>query len=356
MSKNLSNQTSTERIAGAAPPGFFLKPTKKEVSIMTAPFRFGRRTRVLTAVTRAILAAGTFFVFNAVNAAAAAAPTNFCKVAEEASARSCELGAQSDRWLASAKCNNLSNAAARKACQQQAQADLQEALQSCELQSDARDIVCKQLGGAPYDPVINPTKFSSTITNKYLPLTPGTTFTYESPTELNEVVVTNNTKEILGADCREVHDTVKLKASGELVEDTLDWFCQDTAGNVWYFGENSQQLADGLVVGVEGSWTAGVDGAKPGIAMKANPTVGDVYRQEFLPDTAEDMGEVLSVTETVTVPYNGGTTFTNCVKTKDTTPMSPDHLEHKFYCPGIGLVLTIDVNTGFREELVSKTP
>jgi sugar lactone lactonase YvrE len=25
--------------------------------------------------------------------------------------------------------------------------------------------------------------------------------------------------------------------NGELSEDTLDWFAQDAAGNVWYFGE-----------------------------------------------------------------------------------------------------------------------
>ncbi len=37
-------------------------------------------------------------------------------------------------------------------------------------------------------------------------------------------------------------------------------------------------------------------------------------------------------------------------------PLDPESLEHKFYCSGIGLVLTIDVITGVREELVSKTP
>ena len=321
---------------------------------MKVPSHFGRRTWV--PVTMAMLAAGALLVVNAVIVAAAARPTNFCLLASEASERSCQASAQSDQWIAIAKCDNVANAAERKACIKQAQEDLRDALRSCDEQNDARDAVCGQLGGAPYDPVIDPANFSATITNQFLPLTPGTTFVYESPTEINEVVVTNKTKQILGADCREVHDTVKLKGSGELIEDTLDWFCQDTAGNVWYFGENSKQLAGGLIVGVEGSWTAGVDGAKPGIAMKALPAVGNVYRQEFSPGVAEDMGEVLSLTETVTVHYNGGTTFTNCVKTRDTTPLDPESLEHKFYCPGIGLVLTIDVNTGEREELTAKTP
>src|SRR6185369_9184112 len=115
------------------------------------------------------------------------------------------------------------------------------------------------------------------------PLVPGTTFVYEGQTAdgfgHDEFAVTHNTKVILGVTCVEVHDVATL--DGDVVEDTLDWFAQDNAGNVWYFGENSKQLEDGLVVGVEGSWTAGIDGAKPGIVMEAAPAVGDVYRQEF---------------------------------------------------------------------------
>jgi hypothetical protein len=64
--------------------------------------------------------------------------------------------------------------------------------------------------------------------------------------------------------------------------------------------------------------------------MKASPAVGEVYRQEFLLGVAEDIGEVLSLRETVRVPYNGGTKFTNCLKTEDTTPLAPESLERKF--------------------------
>lgn len=317
--------------------------------------------RMWVPATPALLAAVVLFVFNSVAAASAAASTNFCRLTSDASQRSCQAGAQSDRWLAVAKCDNVSNAADRKACLQEAQGDLKDALQSCDEQQDARDAVCKQLGGAPYDPVLNPANFIHpddfpAHPNQYFPLTPGTTMIYESSTEHNEVFVTHNTKVILGATCREVRDTVKLIATGELTEDTLDWFCQDTDGNVWYFGENAKQLEGGLIVGLEGSWTAGVDGAKPGFAMKAHPAVGDVYRQEFSPGVAEDMGEVMSLTESVTVPYNGGTTFTHCLKTKDTSPLDPGVVEFKFYCPGIGLVLELDPSTGERLELIAITP
>ncbi len=303
--------------------------------------------------TFGLLIAGAFFPMDSSEAARAAQSANACLLASTVSERSCQAGAQSDYFIALALCYNLSDAGARKACQQQAASDQKDALQSCDDQNDARDAVCKQLGGAPYDPAIDPAKFTGTITNTYLMFTAGTKFVYESTFgEHNEVLVTNNTKNILGADCREVHDTVKV--NGELTEDTLDWFCQDQDGNVWYFGENSKQLEGGLVVGVEGSWIAGVDGAKPGIAMKANPQVGDVYRQEFLPGVAEDMGEVLSVTESINLPGFG--LLTNCIRTKDTSPLEPEALENKIFCPGVGQVQTIDLVTGEVSTLVSKTP
>jgi hypothetical protein len=232
-----------------------------------------------------------------------------------------------------------------------------DALQTCKDQHEAQQTVCGRLGGGPYDPVIDPADFvnSTTINNPYFPLTPGTTFIYEGQTaqglEHEEFFVTNNTKVILGVTCIEVRDTVRV--NGELIEDTLDWFAQDNDGNVWYFGENSKEIAGGLIVSLEGSWTAGVEGAKPGIIMKASPAIGDFYRQEFALATAEDMAEVLSLTESVTVPYGGP--FNNCLKTQELTPMEPDVLENKLYCPNIGNVLTIDLASGERVELIQIT-
>jgi hypothetical protein len=274
-----------------------------------------------------------------------------CTGTTEDALRSCRQEAESDYWLALGKCLNLSNPAKQAACQKQASTDLQDARQTCSDQEAARQAVCAALGEAPYDPVINPAKFVGKIDNPYFPLIPGTTLVYEGLTadglEQDEFAVTHNTRVILGVTCVEVHDTATL--DGELVEDTLDWFAQDKDGNVWYFGENSKQLEGGLVVGVEGSWTAGEDGAKPGIIMEAHPAVGDLYRQEFSLGVAEDIGQVLSLNASATVPAGS---FTNCLKTKDTSPLEPDVVEQKFYAPGVGSVLEIDNSTGERLELV----
>jgi hypothetical protein len=275
---------------------------------------------------------------------------DFCKTTTRTAYLACRSGAQSDLQIALGKAANLSDPVARKAAREQAMADYKEVLEDCMDQREAREAVCERLGGAPYDPVINPSNFVSNITNPFYPLVPGTTFYYLGGSESNVVSVTHNTRVILGVTCIEVHDVVYI--DGELEEDTLDWFAQDTSGNVWYMGENSQEIAGGLVVSLEGSWIAGVDGAEPGIIMKAAPAIGDFYRQEFLLNDAEDLAEVQSLTESVTVP-NGS--YSNCLKTEETSPLEPEALEHKFYASGIGNVLVIDEATGERAELVKVT-
>ena len=95
------------------------------------------------------------------------------------------------------------------------------------------------------------------------------------------------TKEILGVNCIVVRDQVwEIDDEGEevLIEDTFDWYAQDTSGNVWYFGEIAQEFEEGELVSLEGSWKAGRDDAKPGFIMLANPQPGDYYRQESSQD------------------------------------------------------------------------
>jgi hypothetical protein len=107
--------------------------------------------------------------------------------------------------------------------------------------------------------------------------------------------------------------------------------------------------ADGLISTIDGTFMGGVDGAEPGIIMEAHPAIGDFYRQEFDLDNAEDFAEVVGLTDSVTVPYGS---FTNCLNTRETTPLEPDLHEHKFYAAGVGNVLETDEDTGARTELI----
>ena len=205
-------------------------------------------------------------------------------------------------------------------------------------------------------PTIDPSNFVSEVTNPYFPLEPGTTFVYEGQTEgvpTREVVyVTNQTKVILGVTTTVVH--VQSFEGGVLVEDTFDWYAQDKAGNVWYFGEDTKELDEnGNVISTEGSWQAGVDGAQPGIIMLADPKKGKRYQQEVAPDVAEDMAQVRKLNESVCVIYG---CFDNVLVTKEWTPLEHGVVEYKYYAPGVGFILSVMVKGGEeRLELVSIT-
>lgn len=182
------------------------------------------------------------------------------------------------------------------------------------------------------------------IDNPHLTLETYATHTFvgrsEDEVETTVVEVLDTTRVVMGITCARVRDRVFL--DGLLIEDTVDWFAQDDAGNVWYMGENVDNYEydeDGNVVDIdhEGSWEAGVDGAEPGHVMKAAPVVGESYHQEFWEEEAEDMGLVVALG--VTVEHEDGTTYDDCLQTLDWNPLEPDGLEYKFHAPGIGVVL-----------------
>jgi hypothetical protein len=264
--------------------------------------------------------------------------------------------AGADYWLAMAIANNLPTAAERWEASAEARRDFRSNVAAASEQYEARLDVCDELGGGRYHPEIEPEDFltpeeAAANPNPWRPLVPGRTYIYRTETdegtETVTVEVTHETRDILGVTCVVVHDTATL--DGEVIEDTLDWYAQDEDGNVWYFGEQSLEYANGKVASMDGSWEAGEDGALPGILMPAAPAVGDVYRQEFALGEAEDLARVLSLEASETVPYGS---FGDCLKTEDFTPLSPDAVEHKYFAPGIGEILAVNLETGEREELI----
>ncbi len=163
------------------------------------------------------------------------------------------------------------------------------------------------------------------------------------------VTVTTETKEIAnGVMARVVRDTVTQ--DGELLEDTFDWYAQDSAGAIWYLGEDTAEFEDGEITSTAGSFEAGVDGALPGIIMPAEPAAGMRYRQEYHEGEAEDNGEILSIQEQAEAPAGH---YEDAILTKDTITIEPDVLEYKLYARGVGPVLVFGVSGGGgREELI----
>jgi len=195
-------------------------------------------------------------------------------------------------------------------------------------------------------PDFSPAAFESgqPIDNQYFPRTPGTVLSYEgevddTTTESNQVFVTYDTKEISGVETTVVRDV--SWSEGVLVEDTLDWYAQDQAGNVWYLGEfatNYEYDDQGNFIGTntDGSWEAGVDGAQPGYQIAASLQVGDNYYQEFYQGEAEDQGEIVSTNESVSIDLGD---YDHVLKTRDFTLLEPDTFEYKYYAPGVGQIL-----------------
>jgi hypothetical protein len=282
-----------------------------------------------------------------------------CTVTSKAARKACRAEAIDDYWIAVAVCTNHSDDATRAGCLDEAKATLKEESKDCGDQFEAREDLCEALGGGRYDPILDPAHFLSPAAtaanpNPYLPLVPGATRVYRGDGERITVTVTPDTKTVGGIVAMVVRDVVVTDPGGALIEDTLDYFAQDVDGNVWYLGELSQSFENGELSSLDGSWRAGVDGAKPGIVMKAAPMVGDTYRQEFAIGDAEDAGEVISTTGSETVP--AASCEGNCVITRDFTPIEPDAEENKYYKAGVGLILEVNVEDGGRVELVSMTP
>ena len=180
--------------------------------------------------------------------------------------------------------------------------------------------------------------FVRRVTNPWFPLKPGTTFVYTGRKDGQKgrdvVKVTHRTRRIRGVVCTAVADRLYLR--GRLAERTTDWYAQDARGNVWYFGEATAELSRaGKVTSREGSWLAGVGGAREGVYMPARPKVGRTFRQEYFKGHAEDHFAVVSLSASVLVPY---TASAHALLTKEWTPLEPDTLDHKLYIRGIGLV------------------
>lgn len=121
--------------------------------------------------------------------------------------------------------------------------------------------------------------------------------------------------------------------NGTLSEITLDYFAQSDDGAVYYLGEDVDEYKNGKVAGHSGAWLYGKQTKVPGVLMPANPRLGDKFRSEDVPKITTEDNEVVSLSETVTVPAG---TFENCLKIKEV--LSDGAVEYKYYAKGVGCV------------------
>jgi len=165
----------------------------------------------------------------------------------------------------------------------------------------------------------------------------------------SEVIIVerlDETRIVMGIECIVVRDRVFQEEL--LIEDTHDWFAQDDDGNLWYMGEevdNYEYDDEGNLIGInhESAWEAGLDVngagtiALPGHLMPRRPAPGTSYHQEYYEDEAEDMAWV--VASGVEVELEDGSVHGDCLQTLEWNPLDPGVFEHKFFVPGLGLVV-----------------
>jgi hypothetical protein len=196
--------------------------------------------------------------------------------------------------------------------------------------------------------------FVRTIDNPWFPLKPGTVLTYtgeDEGTPARDVLrVTHRTKRILGIRATVIDD--RVYEGGHLAERTADWYAQDKSGRVWYLGENTATLRpNGRIDSTEGTWRAGLNGARAGVFMPAHPRPGQRGRQEYSAGRAEDRYRILNVTTKVHTP---AASSRRAMLVRETTPLEPGVVDHKIYVRGIGTVREETVKGGNeRYELVS---
>jgi hypothetical protein len=191
--------------------------------------------------------------------------------------------------------------------------------------------------GTTYKPVLDPANFVTVIDNPYFALPVGRKLVYtgikDGQTQTDTVTVTDQKKIILGITTTVVHD--KATHDSTVLEETFDYYAQDKQGNVWYLGEDTTQFLANGKADTSGSFLAGVDGAQPGIIMKANPQIPDAYRQECFAGEAEDTAWVVATTGSVRVPYGQ---VRNVLTTLEATQIEPGAYDQKVYGPGVGIV------------------
>jgi hypothetical protein len=212
----------------------------------------------------------------------------------------------------------------------------------------------KSGAGPGWPKTISPGDFVPQVTNPWFPLRPGSVWHYrgikEGTKTTDTVTATHRTRTILGVATTVVHDVVSV--GGRPEEVTNDFYAQDRRGNVWYFGEETEELnARGESTGTEGSFEAGVGGARPGVLIPGHPRVGEFGRQELLKGEAEDHFKVLDLNAAVSVPFVASR---KALRTREWTPLEPGTIDNKYYVRGVGTVREVAVKGPVEKlELVS---
>ncbi len=191
----------------------------------------------------------------------------------------------------------------------------------------------------------DPDDFVSGVDNPWLPLAPGTRWTYQASGEVSgsevvllQVEVEGQPEAVDGVACVVVRQS-GTDDEGRIVFEAVARYAQDERGNVWLFGE--------------GTGSQPSAGGDPGLAMPASPRVGDGYVRREWPAGVE-RSRVVSLAEERTVPAG---TFGDVLVIEDVTEAATGSaVVERAYAEGVGLVQQTTRSSGVLNlSLVSVT-
>ncbi len=191
---------------------------------------------------------------------------------------------------------------------------------------------------------------STQIDNEWMPLKPGTRFTYNGTTVEDDgtkvphrvvINVTDLTKTIAGI--RSVVTWDLDYSDGQLAEAELAFFAQDKDGNVWRMGEYPEEYEEGKFIAAP-AWIHGIEEARAGIMMQAKPQPKTPsYSQGWGPAVGwTDRGQVDQVGQKTSVPAGA---YPEVLVIAETSASEPDAQQLKYFARGVG-----NVRVGWRGD------
>ena len=148
------------------------------------------------------------------------------------------------------------------------------------------------------------------------------------------ISVLDETEMVDGIETRVIEE--REYKNGQLKEVSRNFFAMaKETKDIFYFGEDVDDYADGEIIGHSGQWRAGTDGAKAGLYMPAEPVVGMRYYMEYHPGVAMDRAEIFDTDATVETPAG---TFESTLVVTESSPLEEGDESYKRYAPGVGMI------------------
>lgn len=178
------------------------------------------------------------------------------------------------------------------------------------------------------------------IDNPYLPLSEFRRCTLRGQEDgekqliKRRVLKRTRTFDVAGASVETMVVKDRVWADDKLIENTHDFFGQDDAGTVHYFGERVDNIRNGHVVDHHGSWIFGRDTNKLGVLMPAHPHRGDRWMSEDAPPITVEHDRMVDRIASVRVR---GKRYRHVIDVREYA-LPDKEVEHKLYARGVGVI------------------